>query len=295
MTAATLPPAASLSPGEVLARSGSNFTAGFLCMDHRRRAGMTAIYAFCRAADDAVDDAPDVVTARLHLDYWRAELHAATNGTASSAVGQALQQAMREFGPIADPLHALLEGVAMDLPPQACGDETQLRRYCWCVASAVGRACLPVLGATGPIAERYADALGLALQFTNILRDLATDAAAGRCYVPPAWLADAVVDPAWLSGAGPDAAYAPGGPVAALCRRWENAARAEFVAAHTALRELPGQARRALAPARIMGAVYERLLARLALRGGELRGPRVRVPRHTKMLLAFAVLAGIKA
>jgi phytoene/squalene synthetase len=295
MTAALLPPAAGLLPGEVLARSGSNFTAGFLCLDPRRRAGMTAIYAFCRAADDAVDDAPDAATARQHLEYWRAELQAAAEGRAGSAVGQALQQTMREFGPIAEPLQALLEGVAMDLPPQFCTDEVQLRRYCWCVAAAVGRACLPVLGATGPVAERYADALGLALQFTNILRDLATDSAVGRCYVPQAWLAEAAVDRAWLSGAGPAAVYAPGGPVEALCRRLQQAAQAEFAAAHAALRELPRRARRALAPARIMGAVYERLLQRLTLRGGDLRGPRVRVPRHIKMLLAFAVLAGIKA
>jgi phytoene synthase len=295
MNAAALPPAASLPPGEVLARSGSNFTAGFLCLDPDRRAGMTAIYAFCRAADDAVDDAPDAATARQHLEFWRTELRAATVGTATSAVGQALQQTMRTFGPIADPLHALLDGVAMDLPPQSCPDEAQLRRYCWCVAAAVGRACLPVLGATGPIAERYADALGIALQFTNILRDLAADADAGRCYVPRDWLAEANVDPAWLSGAGPAAAYAPGGPVAMLCRRWEHAARAEFDAAAAALRELPLRARRALTPARIMGAVYERLLVRLGQRGGDLRVGRVRVPRHTKMLLAFAVLAGIKA
>lgn len=290
-----MPPAAMLLPAEVLARSGSNFATGFLCLDAERRAGMTAIYAFCRAADDAVDDAPDPATARAHLQFWRDELAAAAGRRAKTEVGLAVQVAMERFGVAAAPLEALLDGMAMDVEPRGCADEDELRTYCWRVASAVGLACLPVLGAVEPAAERFADALGKALQFTNILRDLRTDAEVGRIYVPRAWLAECGVEPGWLLGRGPEAAYRAGGPVAQLCARLAGLARIEFVHADAALRTLPRRSRRALVPARIMGVVYRDLLQRLERRAGELILPRVRVPKSRKLWLALLVFAGVRS
>jgi len=290
-----LPATAAREPRDVLARSGSNFTIGFLCLDPARRAGMTAIYAFCRAADDAVDDAPDAATARAHLDFWRAELAAAAGGRAASPIGRALQQAMAAFAVPREPLEALLEGVATDVEPRGFGDEAELRAYCRRVASAVGLACLPVLGARGPAAERFADALGQALQLTNILRDLRGDREAGRCYVPRTWLQESGVDPAWLDGTGPASANTAAGPVARLCGRFAAAAQAEFARAAAELRTLPVPARRALVPARIMGAVYRDLLGRLRRRGPDLLAERVRVPKGRKVWLALLVLAGVRA
>ncbi|MBL8726731.1 MAG: squalene/phytoene synthase family protein [Planctomycetes bacterium] len=292
MSAAGEPIAARLAPGEVLARARSNFAAGFVCLPADRRAGMTAVYAFCRAADDAVDDAPDPATAQQHLQFWRHELAAAAAGAARTPIGSALAAAMQRFGPFQVPLDALLDGMAMDIGHFVCRDEAELRTYCWRVASAVGRACLPVLGASGPAAEAFADHLGLALQFTNILRDLRSDAGAGRCYVPSEWLAALQIDRAWLAGDGPAHAYAANGPLAALAARFAAAARTEFAAAAAALQALPKPARRALVPARIMGAVYGELLVRLERRGGELRGPRVRVPKPRRLWLAAGVLGG---
>lgn len=290
---ATVPAAAALQPAEITARSGSNFLAGFVCLDPARRRGMTTIYAFCRVADDAVDDAPDLATGRRDLAFWRAELAAATAGNATTPVGQAVQQAMREFGLRAGPLAELLDGMAMDLEPQPFADEAALRVYCYRVASAVGLACLPVLGAREPAAERFADSLGKALQFTNILRDLRGDAEGGRVYVPVTWLAEAGVDPAWLRGDGPASAHAPDGPLHRLGARFVAAAEAEFTAARAALRELPRASRRALVPARIMGAVYGALLAKLAARRGDLCGERQRVPKLQKVWLSARVLLGV--
>lgn len=294
MSAACLPPAAGLQPAEVLARAGSNFATGFLCLDPERRAGMTAIYAFCRAADDAADDAPDPATARAHVQFWRDELDAAAVGNASTPVGRAVQAALQRFGGGPAPLVALLDGVTMDIEPCGCADEAELRLYCWRVASAVGLACLPVLGATGEIAQQFAESLGRALQFTNILRDLRADAEVGRIYVPRTWLAEARVEPAWLLGRGPAPVYASGGPVDGLCRRLATAARVEFAAAHAALRSLPRRSRRALVPARVMGAVYRDLLRRLEQRGGALILPRTRVPKLRKLWLALLVFAGVR-
>lgn len=288
------PASAALSPEEITARSGSNFLSGFLCLDAARRRGMTGIYAFCRVADDAVDDAPDVATGRRDLAFWRAELAAAAAGTAATPVGRALQQAMRDFEVRRAPLDELLDGMAMDLEPQPFADEAALRGYCYRVASAVGLACLPVLGASGPAAERFADALGKALQLTNILRDLRGDAQIGRIYVPVSWREACGVDPAWLRGDGPPSAYADDGPLHRLGTCFVAAAEREFATARAALRELPRAQRRALVPARIMGAVYRAMLDRLAARRGDLCGERVRVPKLRKLWLGVRVLAGVQ-
>ena len=289
------PPGAALRPAEIAARSRSNFLTGFLCLDAERRDGMTAIYAFCRVADDAVDDAPDLATATAHLGFWRDELAAASRGAARTPVGEALQATMQRFGLAQAPLADLLDGVAMDLQPRGFADEDELRVYCRRVASAVGLACLPVLGVGEPAGAEFADRLGLALQLTNILRDLRGDALVGRVYVPRTWLADSGVDAAWLDGGGPEVAYGPDGPIAQLRGRLIERAEAEFAAARAALRRLPRRSRRALVPARIMGAIYAELLRRLADRGGELRGPKVRVARPRKLWLALSVFAGLRA
>lgn len=288
------PPGAELPPEQVLARAHSNFALGIVCLPAERRAGMTAIYAFCRVVDDAVDDAPDAATARAHLAFWRGELAAAAAGRAGTPVGAALQRVMQRFGLGPAPLEALLEGVEQDIEPRGFATEAELHRYCWCVASAVGRASLPVLGAAGPAAERFADALGQALQRTNILRDLRADAAGGRCYVPRAWLDELGIDRAWLASDGPPGVHGAGGAVARLTARLAATARAEFAAAAVALRELPRAARRALVPARIMGAIYANLLGRLERRGGALGGGRVSVPKAHKVWLALLVAAGVR-
>jgi phytoene/squalene synthetase len=289
------PAGARLQPEEVTARSGSNFLAGFACLPPARRAGMTAIYAFCRVADDAVDEAPDAATGERHLAFWRDELAAAAGSRAVTPVGRAVQAAMQRFGVPAALLGDLLDGVATDLVPRPFADEPELHRYCYRVAAAVGLACLPVLGAVSDGARTFADALGHALQRTNILRDVAADARTGRCYLPQTWLAATGVDAAWLRGDGPANVYSPDGPVAKLCARCGDAARAEFARARTALCSLVRAERRALVPARIMGAVYGDLLSRLQRRSGDLRSPRVRVPRGRKFVLALQVFAGVRA
>ena len=287
------PAAAALTPKAITARSGSSFLSGFLCLDRRRRAGMTAIYAFCRVADDAVDDAPTAADGRAQLEFWRGELDAAERGAPRTPVGRALQAVFAEFGArAAPPLRELLAGMAMDLECARYADLAALEVYCHRVASAVGLACLPVLGVEGALAERFAERLGRALQLTNILRDLRADAELGRVYVPDDWLQDCGVEVGWLRGSGPAAVYAAGGSVGRLCARLSAIARERFAEASASLLELPAAARRRLLPARIMGVVYRDLLRRLEARGGALGGARVRVPRARKLWLAAATMIG---
>lgn len=289
----TAPAAAELEPAEIAARSGSNFLIGFRCLSAQRRSGMTAIYAFCRVVDDAVDDAADARDGAERLAFWRAELEAAERGTPRTPVGRALQRAFADFGGDGAALRELMLGVAMDLDGTDYADQEQLEVYCHRVASAVGLACLPVLGASGPDAERYAVELGRALQFANILRDLGADARAGRVYVPRTWLRDSGVAVDWLRGEPAGSGVAAAEMAARLAKLRDlvaGAARTHFAAADAALRRLPPTVRRRLLPPRIMGVVYRDLLGRLERSAVDLAGPRMRVPRLRKLWLVAAEL-----
>jgi len=223
------PAAAFLTPEQIARRSHSSFLVSFAFLPPARRRALTAIYAFCRVVDDAVDEAQNPDVAREHLAFWRRELDAAFDGEPRTELGRALHRAISDFGVRREPLEEVMAGVAMDLEPPHFADLKELEGYCAKVASAVGRACLPVFGAEGETAERYADRLGNALQLTNILRDLRSDADEGRVYAPREWLAEADVDPDWLAGRGPDEVYRPDGPVHRLATRLATAATDRFV------------------------------------------------------------------
>jgi phytoene synthase len=283
VTAVPPPAAAALTPDEIARRSKSNFLASFVLLPRDRRRGLAAIYAFCRAVDDAADEPRDPAEARAQLAFWRAELEAVTAGQPRTRTGKALQDTVRRFG--TDPAHLaeVLDGVAMDVEPQPFADLPALDLYCHRVASAVGLACLPVFGAAGPGATAYALELGLALQLTNILRDLAPDAREGRVYLPQDALARHGVDPAWLAGQGPAAAYADGGPVDRLIAEFAALARRRFA---RTLELRPDDQRRALRPAEAMAVVYEELLDQVEARRGRLDRPgRLRVTRRRKVWL----------
>lgn len=286
-----LPPGALLTPQAVAAASGSSFLVSFRFLDEARREGMVAIYAFCRVVDDAADDAPDASVAREHLDFWRAELDAALldGSLPRTEVGRAIARVVASHGVQARHLREILDGVGADLEAPRHETEQSLDRYCYLVASAVGLACLPVLGARGAVAEEYAVSLGKALQWTNILRDLHEDAREGRIYVPRNWLRELGIDEAWLSGHGPESAYEAAGPVHRLVDRLAGTAQRHFAAARAALLRLDRAERRHLLPPRIMGAVYGELLKRLVRRGGDIRGPRLRIGRWRKLWIALRV------
>lgn len=277
------PPAASLEPAAIARQSRSSFLAAFVFLAAERRRGLEAIYAFCRAVDDAADDARDPAQAETWLGFWEAELDAAVAGRPSTPTGRAIQAAMGCFGVDPEHLRAVIRGVRMDAAPVVFESLADLDEYCHLVASAVGLACLPVFGASGPEADDYARKLGLALQLTNVLRDIAEDARLGRIYLPREALARHGVDPAWLDGRGPAHAYAAGGPVEALVQDLSAQAAARFEAAAQAL---PRGQERALRPARAMAAVYARLLVLVRRRGGRIdQGGRLRVTRLRKILI----------
>ena len=162
----------------------------------RRRRGTYAVYAFCRLADDIVDRAErrDRALMTEDLDRYRAGVAEAIIGRPQGPVFRELCRTVNEFGVPAAALEELLSGVACDLQPTHYATWAELTGYCEGVASSVGSMCTYVFGVEGGDAVReralrYARTLGVAMQLTNILRDVGEDAARGRCYLPDADLA----------------------------------------------------------------------------------------------------------
>lgn len=169
----------------LLDQSASNFAVPIRLLPEAKRRGTTALYAFCRKADDVVDDEPDPVRARQALAEFEAAFDAAVAGAGSDdPVVRAVVDTVRRF---AVPIHHLKEivaGVRMDLDRQAYESFEDLKLYCQRVASAVGLAAIHIWGFRSPQAFGPADACGLAFQLTNILRDIPEDLARGRLYLP---------------------------------------------------------------------------------------------------------------
>ena len=169
----------------LLKKSASNFALPIRLLPEAKRRGTTALYAFCRKADDVVDDEPDRKTARQSLDAFANGLDAALAGEASDdPVVRAVIDTVHRFAIPIHHLHYILAGVRMDLDRQTYDTFDQLNLYCQRVASAVGLAAIHIWGFRSEKALAPADACGLAFQLTNILRDVPEDLGRGRVYLP---------------------------------------------------------------------------------------------------------------
>ncbi|MBC8086595.1 MAG: phytoene/squalene synthase family protein [Phycisphaerae bacterium] len=166
------------------------FTAASRFLPAEKRRAAFAVYAFCRVADDYVDEAANGQSdATVNLDRHRASFHAALKGHTSTPLFRELMWTMKRFEVPAAPFDALIQMLEQDLTPLQYDTWAELERYCGGVASTVGEMCAYVFGMpAAPHAQmealRCARTLGVALQMTNILRDVGEDAGRGRCYLP---------------------------------------------------------------------------------------------------------------
>ena len=167
------------------AESRSSFLAAFRFLPQRRQDAMTVLYAFCRELDDVVDDCTDMQVAQTTLNWWRADLAKVFDGGAPEhPVCRALQGVVAEFALPHDELAEIIEGMQMDLTQARYANFAELQLYCHRVAGVVGRLITLILGFSRPETLDYADKMGLALQLTNIIRDVGEDARNGRIYLP---------------------------------------------------------------------------------------------------------------
>jgi len=166
------------------AQSGSSFYYAFLFLPPPRRAAITAFYAFCREVDDVVDEVSDPGVAATKLAWWRKEVATAFGGQPTHPVMKAVMPHTAAYGIRAEHLLAVIEGCQMDLDQSRYLDYAGLARYCHLVAGVVGEVAASIFGQTDPATTAYAHKLGLAMQLTNIIRDVGDDARRGRIYLP---------------------------------------------------------------------------------------------------------------
>jgi phytoene synthase len=168
---------------QVTRRSRSSFYYAFILLPPERRRALHAVYAFCRFIDDIADD-ESIREPALLLKRWREELDRVYGGAPTRALSRALADSARRFTIPRDLFEEIINGVEMDLSRKRYQTWEELRPYCYRVASALGLICIEIFGYRNPSAKLYAENLGLALQLTNILRDVREDAERGRIYLP---------------------------------------------------------------------------------------------------------------
>jgi len=260
-------------------QSGSNLALAFFLLPKARRDGMTALYAFCREVDDVADDeSVPVEQRRQKLAGWREDVRKACIGQPPSfAVNRELQPVIGTYRLSFALFDELIRGCEMDLETKRYETMADLEQYCYRVASVVGLLSIEIFGYGNPACRAYADALGKALQLTNILRDVRTDAERGRIYLPQASLTQfAVREDEILSFQYSERFRRLAADVAGRARAFYRLAR----------ETLPKEDRRSMMAAEMMGSVYWRLLRKLEDRRFDVFGPHpTRLSKGQKILL----------
>jgi phytoene synthase len=260
--------------------AGSSFYAGMRVLPKAERAAMFAVYGFCRAVDDIVDEpVGDLVSRAAELDVWRADVDALYAGGPPGRMAF-LAEAVSRFDLARSDFQAVIDGMQMDLDEDIRGPSlAKLDLYCDRVASAVGRLSVKVFGMADRPGIALAHDLGRALQLTNILRDLDEDAGIGRLYLPREFL-----DAAGIAGDDPVRVIADP-RVDAACRPVAGLAHQHYRAANQIMAQKP--AGRLAAP-RLMSAVYGAILSKMEAVGWA--PPRARA-KIGKIALLWIVLS----
>ena len=261
----------------------TSFSYSFVVLPAEQRRGIGVVWDFCRAVDDAVDEAADPSIAAVEVVKWRAEVgRLFGSDQPQTSQAQNLKPFVAAFSLSRQPFDDLVDGVEMDLQRSRYDTFDDLIGYCRRVASAVGMMCIEVFGCRDSRSRDYAFNLGLALQLTNIIRDIKADLLQGRIYLPQEDLAKfGVTEAALAEGKMTDAIRSL---LAHECQR----ARHFFTAAAQAM---PPAESRKLVAAEIMGGIYFEILHRIESRGYDVFTERVRVPKIVRARIALQTWA----
>ncbi len=242
---------------DVVTKAGTSFFWAMRFLPKARRDAIFSVYAFCREVDDIADGELSLEDKRAALDAWRRDIAALYGpGEAAGLTARALEDNVAAYGLEREAFLTIIDGMEMDADAPIYGPSlAELKLYCARVASAVGLLCVRIFGENDEPGQRLADTLGLALQLTNILRDLEEDAERGRLYLPKELL-----DKHGVTGV--DAAATLRHPnLPRVCREVATMAEEAFQAAEQAMQDCSKGAN--LRPAVIMMMVYRKTLDRL--------------------------------
>ena len=254
----------------------TNFYYAFRTLPGRQRRAIYAAYAFCRLCDDIADEEMPLEEKRRRFAETREMLRGSGTGGADSPVFVALGGASAEFGIPIGLFEEVIEGVEMDLVKSRFDTFDELREYCYKVASVVGLICIEVFGYDDPDAREYAVDMGLAMQLTNILRDVREDAERGRIYLP--------LDEMAACGYTEDELFAGvvNEPFRDLMRLQARRARGYF---ESSQKLMPLLAPRSRACPSVLHALYSRVLDRIERADYDVFAERVGLPRTEKLYL----------
>jgi len=264
------------------AGSGSSFYYAFLFLTPARRAAITAFYAFCREVDDVVDEVGDPTVAATKLAWWRSEVAASFDGRPSHPAMHALMPHVADYGITPAHLGLVIDGCQMDLEQTRYLDYPTLAQYCHRVAGVVGEVAANIFGRTDSATLAYAHRLGLAMQLTNIIRDVGDDARRGRIYLPLSELQrfDVKVHELLRSSAP----YAYGERFDALMRFQSERAQRCY---DEALALLPEADRAAQKPGLMMANIYRTLLCEIEASHFQVLHQRIALTPLRKLWLAM--------
>lgn len=235
----------------------SNFGAAFFFISKEKRAALARFYEFCRIVDDIADEPND--DPKAALNFWRAQLE-----TPTTALAAALARDIKTYNINKQYFYDIIDGMEMDLNKTSYRTMDELKIYMYRVASAVGLVCIAIFGSTN---KEYAVTLGYAVQLTNIIRDVRADASLGRVYLPEEDRAKFPSEKDLLAH--------------------ETAVAENFYAQADAL--MTGKDRRVMFPARVMGAIYRQILAKIKSTGYNIEN-KVRLSKFEKFLAVIKAL-----
>lgn len=269
-----------------MARRDTNFYYSFVALTAEKRRAIVAVWDFMRAVDDSVDEGGDcsgrgAPDAGERIALWRREVAAVYGGgVPQTPQGRALVPHVARFNLPRQAFEDVIAGVEMDTTTRTWNTFDDLYPYCLRVASAVGLVCIEIFGYRNAGCRQYATDLGVALQLTNILRDVGKDLRCGRLYLPVADLARFGVTEDELRAGQ----MTP--RVQALLAHHASRAHEYFARAE---RALPREDARSLVAARIMGGIYAALLRRIEHSGFDVFGEPLRLARWQKALIALRI------
>ncbi len=268
---------------QITKASKSNFYYSFLFLPKRQREALYSVYAFCRSIDDVVDRNTSIPKAMEELKEWRQHIDRCYTGFIDHPVLIPLAKTIHEYHLPIEYFEELINGMEMDLHKNRYATFEELRPYCYRVASVVGLICIEIFGYTEPVVGEHAIHQGIAFQLTNILRDIKSDAARGRIYLPQEDLKRFGYSEEELLGSTYNPAFVE-------LMRFECQRTRDYYQKARDL--LPRQDRHSMVASEIMEGIYHRILLKIEGSGYNVFEKKISLPRYTRLGLALKIWLG---